>query len=103
MLRKVLNREVRWWASVCVSTRGRNQFPSVLLQPLGHLSALESTSCKRSWEDYRTRRRLTCAFLASVWIQQVRRPRDSPNVESVSDLLMSRDYLQRFASAGFLG
>ena len=23
---------------MCVSTRGRNQFPSVLLQPLGHLS-----------------------------------------------------------------
>jgi hypothetical protein len=30
--------EVRWWFSMGVSTRGRNQFPSVLLQPLGHLS-----------------------------------------------------------------
>ena len=29
---------MRWWVSVCVSTRERNQFPSVLLQPLGHLS-----------------------------------------------------------------
>jgi hypothetical protein len=29
---------VRWWVSVCVSTRERHQFPSVLLQPLGHLS-----------------------------------------------------------------
>ena len=28
---------------VCVSTRGGSRFPSVLLQPLGHLSALEST------------------------------------------------------------
>ena len=38
---------MRWWVSVCVSTRERNQFPSVLLQPLGHLSALESTICER--------------------------------------------------------
>ena len=27
-----------WWVSVGVSTRERNQFPSVRLQPLGHLS-----------------------------------------------------------------
>jgi hypothetical protein len=30
---------VRWCASLCVSTRGRNLFPNVLLKPLGHLSA----------------------------------------------------------------
>jgi hypothetical protein len=36
-----------WRDSVCVSTRGGSQFPSVLLQPLGHLSTLESTSCER--------------------------------------------------------
>jgi hypothetical protein len=29
---------VRWCVSVCVSERERNLFPSVLLQPLGHLS-----------------------------------------------------------------
>src|SRR3954464_9924451 len=34
---------MRWWDLVCVSTRERSQFPSVLLQPLGHLSVcLES-------------------------------------------------------------
>jgi hypothetical protein len=31
---------VHWCVSVCVSTRERNQFPSVRLQPLGHLSVL---------------------------------------------------------------
>ena len=31
---------VRWWVSVCVSTRERNQFPSVLLQPLGNISCV---------------------------------------------------------------
>ena len=35
---------------MCVSTREGNQFPSVLLQPLGHLSALESTTCEQSPE-----------------------------------------------------
>src|SRR6478736_4427200 len=29
-----------WWDLVCVSTRSRSQFPSMLLQTLGHLSAL---------------------------------------------------------------
>jgi len=32
---------------VCLSDREEIRFPSVLLQPLGHLSALESTSCER--------------------------------------------------------
>jgi len=40
--------ELRWWVLLCVATRERNRFPSVLLQPLGHLSAWESTSCERS-------------------------------------------------------
>jgi hypothetical protein len=36
--------ELRYCVSMCVSTRGRHLFPSVLLQPLGHLSVLvEST------------------------------------------------------------
>ncbi len=30
--------EERWWDFLCVATRGRHLFPSVLLQPLGHLS-----------------------------------------------------------------
>src|SRR5688500_19926184 len=34
---------------VCVSTRGRSRFPSVLLQPLGHLSVqVESTVYRRA-------------------------------------------------------
>jgi hypothetical protein len=32
---EVVESEVRWWDSVCVSTREGIQFPSVLLQPLG--------------------------------------------------------------------
>ena len=35
---EVVESEVRWWDLMCVSTRERIQFPSVLLQPLGHLS-----------------------------------------------------------------
>ena len=39
---------VRWCVSVCVAERDRNQFPSVLLQPLGHLSVqVESTVYRR--------------------------------------------------------
>src|SRR5438552_5780179 len=33
---EVVDPKVRWWGLVCVSTRERNQFPSVLLQPLGN-------------------------------------------------------------------
>ena len=40
-----------------VSTHGRNLFPSVLLQPLGHLSTLESRAYEQFSKDYRTRRR----------------------------------------------
>jgi hypothetical protein len=35
---EVVGLEVPWWDLVCVSTLARIQFPSVLLQPLGHLS-----------------------------------------------------------------
>ena len=46
---------MRWWVSMCVRTRERNQFPSVLLQPLGHLSvSLESTACSVSSELFHT-------------------------------------------------
>src|SRR6266851_3660270 len=34
--------------SVFLGQPRRNRFPSVLLQPVGHLSALESTVCVRS-------------------------------------------------------
>ena len=64
---------MRWWDLVCVSTRGRSQFPSVLLQPLGHLSALESTSYDQSRIDYRKR------LLQILLISQ---PIDSQTVES---------------------
>ena len=33
--------------------RRQSRFPSVLLQPLGHLSALESTVCEQPGSDYR--------------------------------------------------
>src|SRR6267142_4708496 len=40
---ELVESELRWWDLVCVSTRVEIQFPSVLLQPLGHLSVyLES-------------------------------------------------------------
>jgi len=55
---------VRWCVSACVSERERNQFPSVLLQPLGHLSALESMGYKRLGKDYRTR--LATSQLSSI-------------------------------------
>ena len=38
---EVVESEVRWWDLMCVSTRERIQFPSVLLQPLGHLSVFK--------------------------------------------------------------
>src|SRR4051812_8646025 len=40
--------ELSWWDFVCVSTRGPNRFPSVLLQPLGHLSVLRISSLQAS-------------------------------------------------------
>ncbi len=43
---EVVDSELRWRDLLCVSTRDRNLFPSVLLQPLGHLSVqVESTTC----------------------------------------------------------
>jgi hypothetical protein len=47
LLRKVVGGN---WVSAfrCASARAENQFPSVLLQPLGHLSTLESTAYERS-------------------------------------------------------
>jgi hypothetical protein len=36
---EVVDSELCWWDLMRVSTRGQSRFPSVLLQPLGHLSA----------------------------------------------------------------
>src|SRR2546426_12002696 len=36
LLQEVLGNCV-WWVLLCVATRERNRFPSVVLQPLGHL------------------------------------------------------------------
>ena len=48
---EVVESEVRWWDLMCVSTRERIQFPSVLLQPLGHLSVFRindlRAACRR--------------------------------------------------------
>jgi hypothetical protein len=41
---EVVESEVRWWDLMCVSTRERIQFPSVRLQPLGHLSVFRINS-----------------------------------------------------------
>ena len=38
---ELVESELRWWDFVCVSTRGQSRFPSVLLQPLGHLSVFK--------------------------------------------------------------
>jgi hypothetical protein len=62
---------------VCVSTRERNQFPSVLLQPLGHLSV----------------------YLTSTVYGPVAEPETSNCVRTVSDALMSCDHLRRFGPA----
>jgi len=35
---EVVESEVCWWELVCVSTRGRSRFASVLDRPLRHLS-----------------------------------------------------------------
>ena len=56
LLREVIDREMRWWDLVCVSTRERNRFPSVLLQPLGHLSVFRINDLRAAVNDYRTRR-----------------------------------------------
>jgi hypothetical protein len=85
---------------VSLAAHRQNRFPSVLLQPLGHLSALESTTCGRSRRDYRTRRCFPAAFSDPVSIQRVRHSRDSASVEIVSDLLMSPDHLRRFSPVG---
>jgi hypothetical protein len=37
---EVVDLKLRWWDLVCLNTRERNQFPSVLDRPLRHLSAL---------------------------------------------------------------
>ena len=50
---EVVDPKVCWKDLVCVSTRGRSRFPSVLLQPLGHLSALESTICSTHQQSNR--------------------------------------------------
>jgi hypothetical protein len=45
---------VRWCVAAYVSTRGRNLFPSVLLQPLGHLSVWNQRLASRDNRHYRT-------------------------------------------------
>ena len=62
--------EVRWWDLVCVSTREGNQFPSVLLQPLRHLSVFRINNYERS--DFRLSH-VGCKFLVfrdGIWIQR---------------------------------
>ena len=91
--------------SALVGFRGRQHarresISSVLLQPLGHLSALDSTVCERSEAVYRTRRRIPSLFRDAISIQRFT---DAPNAsiaEIVSDLSMSSDRLRRFHRVG---
>jgi len=53
---EVVASEVRWWDLLCVSTRGGSQFPSVLLQPLGHFSVFRINKLRAVANNYRTRR-----------------------------------------------
>src|SRR5262245_18563029 len=57
---EVVDSELRWWDVMCVSTRGRSRFPSVLLQPLGHLSVqVESTVYRRAATPAKANRDVT--------------------------------------------
>jgi hypothetical protein len=48
---EVVDPRVRWWDLVRVSTRGRVRFPSVLLKPLGHLSARVESIAYSLWQE----------------------------------------------------
>jgi hypothetical protein len=62
--REVVESVARRAVSISLGERRRIRFPSVLLQPLGHLSVyLDSTPCERSGKDYPTRRRFPLCFL----------------------------------------
>ena len=76
--------------------------PSVFRQPLGHLSALESTSCERSERVYRTRLRIPRLFVDAVWILRFAVFGGLIASEIVSDLLMCREHLRGLASAPFV-
>jgi hypothetical protein len=64
--------EMGWWRShASLSKRAPSTTRTSLRFRINDLRAAE--------RNYRTRRRLTCAFSHHVWIQQVRRARDSPS------------------------
>jgi hypothetical protein len=73
------------------------RFPSVLLQPLGHLSVLESTICERSGTVYRKTLLQILVFRDTFGIQWLANARNAIAVEIVSELLMSSHHLRTFS------
>jgi hypothetical protein len=57
---EVVDSELRGWDSVCVSTRGRNRFPSLLLQPLGHRSVSGINSLPEGGEPCKSKLSRDC-------------------------------------------
>jgi hypothetical protein len=80
---EIVESEVRWWDLVCVSTRERIQFPSVRDRGLEQDIAKRPFTHSRFAMPCRSNRLLTCATPMKTGI--------------VSDLLIPRDHLQRFA------
>jgi hypothetical protein len=96
---------------VFLNALGQNRFPSVLLQPLGHLSvSLESTTCERSRTDYLTRRRDLHSLLELPRIQRfanLRRPEPTelcktPNVSRSLTAISSRRRVAEVQLATFV-
>jgi hypothetical protein len=85
---------------VLLNALGPIRFPSVLLQPLGHLSVLESATCVRSGFDYRKTLLQILLFRDAICIQRFTDGADSIVMEIVSDLLMSFDHLRRWRTRG---
>jgi hypothetical protein len=74
---EVVDSELRWWDLVCVSTRGRSRFPSVLDRPLRHLSAFRINELRATEGHYRTRAPTFVAlppsrFLSAAYTARVR-------------------------------
>jgi hypothetical protein len=84
---------------MCVSTRERNQFPSVRDRPLRHLSALESMGYERSGTVYRKTLLQIVLYRDEICIQRFAGAPEQIATRIVSDLLMSSDHLRRFGCA----
>jgi hypothetical protein len=77
----------------------KHRFPSVLLQPLGHLSALESTVCERSATRLAQERLHFLVFVDQVWNQQLTSGHQHVVGQIVSDVLILADRLRCLSEA----